>query len=516
MVSFLRRFRDPQSFPGGMIAVWGAVFLYALVLSFLMRNAFIDDAYIGYRYIDNLTHGQGFVFNPPDRIEGVTNIGWLLVLTPFSLFFDVTAVAKALSFFLLLGAVAATVKLARFIPAENGRSDAALFLPLAIVTNFDFSLFSSTGMETALLAFGLAAMIWLAVLRSTWVGAAFLGAFVFLVHPESALVFPLALAFFSGFDAARWIKKLPSLAVFLALIAGITIVRKLYFGDFLPNTFYAKPSAFGSLLENALLFLKGLNGNIPVPFYGWLALPLWAYGLRRLWRSNRTVGSFAAAALCSGGIFALYAQRDWTALGRYFSPYIPIATLASVLGLAGIARLLPSLFSKAKRQELLVSLACILLITVGVGRTLIFLFTDQSREYPGFIITGVSLVEPSLWIRDHIPEKAVIATGRLGAVSYFSGKRIFDYKYGLTERPVGRLRQKLHREFVDPRDPALGDLWTKAEPGYFLEDTDRIIKSFQLNRKTMAQISIHGMDYRLLKTFKIGLFKEWAFYERVR
>jgi hypothetical protein len=48
------------------------------------REYLVDDAYIGLRYIDNLLQGHGVVFNPGERVEGVTNIGWLLLLVPFS------------------------------------------------------------------------------------------------------------------------------------------------------------------------------------------------------------------------------------------------------------------------------------------------------------------------------------------------------------------------------------------------------------------------------------------------
>jgi len=508
--------RGRPKIPRETIVVWGAVLAYVLILSFLMRKDFVDDAYIGFRYIDNVLQGHGFVFNPPVRIEGVTNIGWLLVLTPFSVLFPVTASAKILSGLLLVAAAAATAKLSVFAFEERGRFAAPAIWPLALVANFDFLLFSSTGMETALMGFCLSGMILLAARRPTWTAAALLGAFAFLVRPESVLIFPLALALDAAFDAALWKKRALSLAVFISLIAGITILRRVYFGDFLPNTFYAKLPALDSVLENIGLFFLGAAGNIPPPFAGWIALPLWINGAVCIRRKNRTAGSFAAAVLAAGILFSLYAPQDWTALGRYFAPYLPIATLVLLCGLADVVRRLPPLFSKEGRPKLLVGLACVLLIAAGVSRTLLFLLTDERREYPGFVMTSLSLIEPSVWVRDHVPDRAVVATGRIGAISFFSEKRIFDYKYGLTERAVARLRRKLRREFVDPRDPELGDLWRAANPDYFLEDADRIASVFQLNRRTGSPIRIQGTDFRLLKTFKLGLFKDWALYERVR
>src|SRR5689334_12867356 len=41
-----------------------------------------DDAYISYRYAQNLVAGQGLVFNPGERVEGYSNLLYVLLLTP--------------------------------------------------------------------------------------------------------------------------------------------------------------------------------------------------------------------------------------------------------------------------------------------------------------------------------------------------------------------------------------------------------------------------------------------------
>src|SRR2546428_487360 len=37
-----------------------------------------DDAYISFRYADNLVHGRGLVFNVGERVEGYSNFLWTL------------------------------------------------------------------------------------------------------------------------------------------------------------------------------------------------------------------------------------------------------------------------------------------------------------------------------------------------------------------------------------------------------------------------------------------------------
>jgi hypothetical protein len=41
-----------------------------------------DDAYISFRYARNLAAGNGLVFNPGDRLEGMTNLAWTVLLAP--------------------------------------------------------------------------------------------------------------------------------------------------------------------------------------------------------------------------------------------------------------------------------------------------------------------------------------------------------------------------------------------------------------------------------------------------
>ncbi|MEW6253432.1 MAG: hypothetical protein AB1716_22545, partial [Planctomycetota bacterium] len=79
--------------------------VYVALLTVLMRGNFLDDAWIGLRCIENLRAGHGFVFNAGERVEAVTNIGWLLLLAPFTYVLPATVVVK------VAGAVCAVVTL---------------------------------------------------------------------------------------------------------------------------------------------------------------------------------------------------------------------------------------------------------------------------------------------------------------------------------------------------------------------------------------------------------------------
>src|SRR5262249_56971980 len=61
----------------GAIATIALVTALAIV-GIVYLHFICDDAFISFRYADNLVHGRGLVFNPGERVEGYTNFLWLM------------------------------------------------------------------------------------------------------------------------------------------------------------------------------------------------------------------------------------------------------------------------------------------------------------------------------------------------------------------------------------------------------------------------------------------------------
>src|SRR5664280_286755 len=65
---------------------WGSAFALVLLSSIALLHAFqfrfvsIDDAYITYRYAENIARGLGYVFNPGERVEGTSTFLFTLLL----------------------------------------------------------------------------------------------------------------------------------------------------------------------------------------------------------------------------------------------------------------------------------------------------------------------------------------------------------------------------------------------------------------------------------------------------
>jgi arabinofuranosyltransferase len=486
------------------------------VLAYSIRDCFVDDAYIGFRYIDNLLAGRGFVFFAGQKpVEGATNIGWLLLLTPTAAVLGPTAAAKILGLVLLLATIAATVWLGRSLAVRMDRAADGFGLTivpvLLLASSFEFVYFPLAGMETALLAAILLLMACVALHRPYGITLPVLGALAFLVHPEAAAVYPV-------FAAISWIRNpenrrnlLVGNVVLVALIIIITAIRFLYFGDFVPNTFHSKPGGWRLALENGYGFLMGRNTNIAFPITGWLAVPVLLLGYRRLRTTSAAVADMLAAVCGVGLLFAIYSPPDWTALPRYFAPYLPAALVLLWSGVVELACLLTVPAKPQAARGVLFIVALLLLLTnIFDAQTKM----SQLETFPGYVLAGKNLIEPSLWMRDNLPPNATIATRRIGVLAYYSDRNVFDYTYGLTDPEVARLVGRRGERFDTPNDPDLKAVWQARAPEYFLEDAVTLNYIRRNAHGSRNRFAIHGIEYEIIKEFPIGCDAKWVLAKR--
>jgi hypothetical protein len=557
----------------------------AAAAAWMLRANFVDDAFTGFLYLENLLAGKGFVFYPGQTpIEGVTNVGWLLLLLPLSAAIGPTLAAKLLGCALLIVAMAMVMRLGqRLLDATDIRGGRPItsasggperrprrvsgfgltVVPaLLLATSFEFVYFSLSGMETALLAVVLLGMALIASRRPGSMALPFLGAAAFLVHPEAALVYPLYLAISRGHGAIfrsgdgdgtekKGSRPLSRLAVFFVLVGGVTAARLAYFHDWAPNTFHAKPSDAALVVANAYGLLTGENSNVAFPVTGWLAVAVLALGYARLRRAAGETADMLAAICAAGIIFAVYSPTDWTALPRYFAPYLPAALILLWAGLLTAVEAGRALAGRTETSGEQASLSAEnpggqtslsaenaaatggrerpprpelpQLALVGIAAVLLATNVFHSRtklaamgEFPGYVLAGHDLVKPAQWMGNHLAVGATIASRRIGAVAYYSRRKVFDYSYGLTDVEVARLVALHGGRFETPTDPALAQVWRARPPEYFLEDgliMDYILASSGGSRERFL---IHGIPYHVIRQFPIGRDSRWILARRMK
>ena len=265
-----------------------------------------DDAFISFRYTRNLLEGHGLVFNPGEYVEGYTNFLWILELAAIWGVFGLRPehAAPWLSVAYTIGTVAAMLWWVVRSPSLRNRGLVGWMALGLLCSSATFAVWTSGGgLETRQFTFFIvAAVVCLSLYANSRAGlltASFCLAAAELTRPEGLLLAACCFAWFAvqrlvteGRVNARLLRQLVYLvAPFLILVAAHFLFRYSYYGEWLPNTYYAKhvrpwyESGFRYLTAAALE--TGL----------YLLLPLALLARRSRWQMHRD-GSFALPLLC--------------------------------------------------------------------------------------------------------------------------------------------------------------------------------------------------------------------------
>lgn len=218
-----------------------------------------DDAFISFRYAQNLLDGHGLVFNAGERVEGYTNFAWTMIL---ALGQWLGADAVALSQWLGIACFAATIGL--LLVASRRISGAPAWIPVAALgyaTHEHAQLFASCGLETAMFAFLTTALLltlaWARTARGFALAGA-LGTLLAMTRPDGLLLCAVGGLYALG-RAARG--RLPWRQVGALSLPGLLLFVPYflwkwgYYGSIVPNTFYAK-SADTAYPQQGLFYLR--------------------------------------------------------------------------------------------------------------------------------------------------------------------------------------------------------------------------------------------------------------------
>jgi hypothetical protein len=422
---------DPVSSEGFGVGV-GRLLLAGVVAAFLLEAWSIppqyDDSYISYRYAANLVAGRGLVYNVGEYVEGFSNLLWtLLVAAGLGLGFEAKPVGHALGLLSGVLTLAATYAYAAagLRPAQRPWAAAAAAL---VCVSPVFARWSTAGMETPLFAAMVTAAL-AADAHGRGGAATVCATLATLTRPEGALV---AAAIF-GFrmlrlglrSAEAWRGPLAYGAVMLAL----TAFRVSYYGDPLPNTFYAKVggASLGLSLLGAVFFLLANSGLCIVPAAATLRHPrfgpgaayvvaMLAYGVS-IGAGHRylmpLVPCFAALGVC--GVAAAFDRRP--AFGAAASVAIALSFYWSFFGVIGT--------KQATLSETIANAPRIRLLARDRAE-------DAKNERLGERRAAV--------LRERDEEIALVATGAIGSFGFHSQLPILDI-LGLVDPTIARTRR---------------------------------------------------------------------------
>jgi hypothetical protein len=235
----------------GWVLLVGAAAVWAAGVHLLGPALPYDDAFIIFRYVDNLVAGNGLVYNVGERVFGASTPAYVFWLAGFKLLFPsvptpLLAVRSNLLLFLFaaasLAALAARVSSVRGLPAAL----AALFL-----ANPQLLAISTGGMET-IGAMGLTLAAATAALAGRPVLFGLSAGFAVVTRPEGAVLLAPFL-FYLWWSVPN--RKALLAACLIAALPGLAwaIFGTVYFGTPIPHSVVAKSQPLYPLPAGAAL-----------------------------------------------------------------------------------------------------------------------------------------------------------------------------------------------------------------------------------------------------------------------
>lgn len=421
--------------------------LGAIAVARALQTAWIaDDAYITFRYSANWARGLGPVWNVGERVEGYTNPLWMAVLALGELLGAPSPwLAPALNLVLLFALIAGCWwGLQRAFPG----SDVLPVLPVVLALSPAIREFGTSGLETlpASAAVAFAALSLLLGKRPLIAGL--LVCVAAMLRPDHALFFaPLGFAVVSTGSLKQRFQNATQLIAPAVIFTLFWVVRWRWYGDFYPNTYYAKSASIPYWQQGSIYvaeFVASTRLWWPVVLAPLAALGLWLAGRRgsnRLPAPSPSRAPFFVFSVGGGLLWLLYVAR----VGGDFMEFRFALTALPVLGLAADV-LLWSQWRAPFAARVLASLVVLLPLAQAEGLIRPLKKTEhiarESTFYPvktwsPLVIDSGSFRQAKGLAEANAPHE-LMALGCVGMIGYYNlDLPIFD-TYGKASREVAR------------------------------------------------------------------------------
>jgi arabinofuranosyltransferase len=419
----------------------------------------LDDAWIHLQIARNFSTGHGFGLNSDEPVSLSTAPLWTLLVALLHLLpWSIVASVKAVGALLLFGNALCTRLLARELGLPGSW---ALLAGLVVALTPRFLWASQSGMEillyTLLASGGLVLhMRTFVVAPSLW--GTGLWASAVLARPECAILFPLAVV-------DRWRTEGRLLAMvalywkhvllFILLLVPWVLFNLRYGSGPLPNTFYAKVGSYG--LMGALADGAWLRVGAAVLLYPLeqmqelvqfsvennvlltVAAPL---GLLALMRRGKETSWLIPLVLIGfpilRGLLAPFKGATFQQ-GRYAAYLVPLLTVVGLVGLREAWTVLREQLQEGRARRWRYWLRRLVWVCV-LGNVLV-LDLRQGRDYAANVADINQMhVAMGQWLAANTPAEAVVASNDIGAIAYFSERRLLDIVGLATPEVLGYLQ----------------------------------------------------------------------------
>jgi hypothetical protein len=486
------------------------------------------------------------VYNPGERVEGYTNFLWVIILAGLHRLTgaDLVTLARVASF---LAATAAGVLAGRLAVQLSGRTAGGVLTAVLLATHSGFAAWSVAGLETPLFSLlvlgGVAATVHHlrggpAAAIPVWFALAALtradGAIFLLVSVGAVGIRTYAERGWAGLRGPVRI-----LGVFAAIYLPYLLWRYSYYGDWIPNTAYAKVG--GGLLH----ITRGIRqvGGYVVDYAAYLWFPA---VVAFLWRRRELWMFYLCGLIGIYVAYVTYVGGDSLGFHRFFVHLAPLMALVIALALIHVWDAVKH--AVPMRPVVVVAAVALLGATSARSTAVPILLPQQARwhepqsglSFPGdgtmhdyrwFITYFVDrLAVAARYLNEHAPPGSVVASTPAGAIAYYMDLPVIDM-LGLTDRHIARTsfepgewrygrsgHEKGDGAYVLGRNPdyvLLGNVAVLPVP---LDDEEMAGKlTYRSEHEIWADPDFHARYERVtVRLAERGPFQYFTYYQRRR
>jgi hypothetical protein len=405
-------------------------FVALIAAALLLRMSWIaytnftyEDAFITFRYARQIAEGNGFVYNPGERVYGTTTPLFTLLLTGW-LLIPGTEIVTGARLFGLLSSFGGLIFLLMTL-RRTGATKIQQLLPIALIGfSSKFWIMDTGGMETPLMIFLISASWYAYVIKKVgWTGTL---SGLLLWTRVDLILWPAALCLTEVFSNRKNALKIAWLTTLVYL--PWLIYSTLYFGSPIPHTITAKWVAYTQTdqvpyLSHLFVLVKWLNPfQIPGQLEGVGILIAFCILGIAAWQTSRIYRQQQLAVLplfVSLEAVRIVLSRA-TIFNRYFVPVFWVVMILLGLGLGSLVEKLPRVRSLSLSWKSFSFLAFLCLF-VGLG-----IRPAESARTGQTYRNERSLKAAGLWLNRHSDPGSRVQLEPLGYIGYYSERVMID------------------------------------------------------------------------------------------
>ncbi|MBT3408504.1 hypothetical protein HN415_07520 [Candidatus Woesearchaeota archaeon] len=396
-----------------------------------LNNSIIDDAYISFRYSENLIEGNGLVYNEGEYVEGYSNFLWVLIIAFFmKLGLDPTIISKLLGLFFFSGSIIFSYLLSiKIFEKDKNKFLYSLLTIVMLVFNCSLIYFATTGLEHSLFIFLLLfSSYFMFINKNPYIGN-FGFVLLILTRNEGGLFYIFANIFY--YLLINQNKKQTKIYINSFILSLLSLLlyeiwRIIYYGSIFPNTFYAKATVIS--LFDGFKYFYGYLISYPILIF---LIPFMIYAM---FQKKRIIQFFIVSSI----FYIIYLVK----MGGDFMAYRLITQIFPLLLISGIFGYVSFSKKYVRNKNLNYLLLIIMFLLVFTSFVFGEKYTDVSLD-----LDILNIQKHSNWEevgkklnQINFPKNTSIAITAAGAIPYYSKLYTLDM-LGLTDATISRQKQ---------------------------------------------------------------------------